>query len=56
MDTSEKLSAKMNAAVLERLRDYAQCSDRSTSQIVSEAAAEYLSQVATLTCPLTCTR
>jgi predicted transcriptional regulator len=35
----------MNAAVLERLRDYAQSSDRSISQIVSEAVAEYLSRV-----------
>lgn len=45
MDTSEKFSTKMNAAVLERLRDYAQSSDRSISQIVSEAVAEYLSRV-----------
>ena len=45
MDTSEKFSTKMNAAVLERLRDYAQTSDRSISQIVSEAVAEYLGRV-----------
>lgn len=45
MDTSEKFSTKMNAAVLERLRDYAHSSDRSISQIVSEAVAEYLSRV-----------
>lgn len=45
MDTSEKFSTKMNAAVLERLRNYAQSSDRSISQIVSEAVAEYLSRV-----------
>jgi len=45
MDTSEKFSTKMNAAVLERLRDYAQSSDRSISQIVSEAVAEYLNRV-----------
>jgi hypothetical protein len=45
MDTSEKFSTKINAAVLERLRDYAQSSDRSISQIVSEAVAEYLSRV-----------
>jgi len=45
MDTSEKFSTKMNSAVLERLRDYAQSSDRSISQIVSEAVAEYLSRV-----------
>ena len=45
MDTSEKFSTKMNAAVLERLREYAQSSDRSISQIVSEAVAEYLSRV-----------
>ena len=35
----------MNAAVLERLRDYAQSSNRAISQIVSEAVAEYLSRV-----------
>lgn len=45
MDTSENFSTKMNAAVLERLRDYAHSSDRSISQIVSEAVAEYLSRV-----------
>jgi len=45
MDTSEKFSTKMNAAVLERLRDYAESSDRSISQIVSEAVAEYLNRV-----------
>jgi len=45
MDTSEKFSTKMNAAVLERLRNYAQTSDRSISQIVSEAVAEYLGRV-----------
>ena len=45
MDTSEKFSTKMNAAVLERLREYAQSSDRAISQIVSEAVAEYLSRV-----------
>jgi predicted transcriptional regulator len=45
MDTSEKFSTKMNAAVLKRLREYAQSSDRSISQIVSEAVAEYLSRV-----------
>jgi predicted transcriptional regulator len=45
MDTSEKFSTKMNAAVLERLRDYAQSSNRAISQIVSEAVAEYLSRV-----------
>jgi predicted transcriptional regulator len=45
MDTSEKFSTKMNAAVLERLREYAQSSDRSISQIVSEAVAEYLTRV-----------
>jgi hypothetical protein len=45
MDTSEKFSTKMNAAVLERLRDYAHSSDRAISQIVSEAVAEYLNRV-----------
>lgn len=45
MDTSENFSTKMNAAALERLRDYAHSSDRSISQIVSEAVAEYLSRV-----------
>ena len=45
MDTTEKFSTKMNAAVLERLREYAQSSDRSISHIVSEAVAEYLTRV-----------
>jgi predicted transcriptional regulator len=45
MDTTEKFSTKMNKAVLERLRGYAATSDRSISQIVSEAVAEYLGRV-----------
>jgi predicted transcriptional regulator len=45
MDTTEKFSTKMNKEVLTRLRDYAQSSDRSISQIVSEAVAEYLGRV-----------
>jgi predicted transcriptional regulator len=45
MDASEKFSTKMNKEVLARLRDYAQSSDRSISQIVSEAVAEYLGRV-----------
>jgi predicted transcriptional regulator len=45
MTTSKKFSTKMNAAVLERLRDYAHSSDRSISQIVSEAVDEYLGRV-----------
>ena len=35
----------MNKDVLERLRGYAESSDRSISQIVSEAVAEYLGRV-----------
>jgi len=45
MDTTEKFSTKMNKDVLERLRGYAEASDRSISQIVSEAVAEYLGRV-----------
>ncbi len=45
MDASEKFSTKVNKEVLARLRDYAQSSDRSISQIVSEAVAEYLGRV-----------
>lgn len=45
MNTSEKFSTKINKKVLARLRDYAQSSDRSISQIVSEAVAEYLGRV-----------
>lgn len=45
MDTTEKFSTKMNKEVLARLRDYAHSSDRSISQIVSEAVAEYLGRI-----------
>jgi predicted transcriptional regulator len=45
MDTTEKFSTKMNKEVLTRLRDYAHSSDRSISQIVSEAVAEYLARI-----------
>ena len=45
MDTSEKFSTKMNREVLARLREYSHTSDRSISQIVSEAVAEYLGRV-----------
>jgi hypothetical protein len=45
MDTTEKFSTKMNKEVLARLRDYAQSSDRSIAQIVSEAVAEYIERI-----------
>lgn len=35
----------MNKEVLTHLRDYAHSSDRSISQIVSEAVAEYLGRI-----------
>jgi predicted DNA-binding protein len=35
----------MNKEVLARLRDYAQSSDRSIAQIVSEAVAEYIERI-----------
>jgi len=45
MDTTEKFSTKMNKEVLARLRDYAQSSERSIAQIVSEAVAEYIERI-----------
>jgi hypothetical protein len=45
MDTTEKFSTKMNKEVLARLRGYAETSDRSIAQIVSEAVAEYLGRI-----------
>jgi hypothetical protein len=45
MDTTEKFSTKINKEVLARLRDYAQSSERSIAQIVSEAVAEYLERI-----------
>jgi hypothetical protein len=45
MDTTEKFSTKMNKEVLARLRGYAETSERSIAQIVSEAVAEYLGRI-----------
>jgi predicted transcriptional regulator len=45
MQTKEKFRAKIDKEVLAKLRDYAQASGRSISDIVSEAVAEYLSRV-----------